>query len=185
MVSERQRAKKKWFPIVGKGEFDKIKLGESHVNSAKDLVGKHLKINLMVLTNDPKKQSASLMFKVTSVEGDTGVAEIIGYQMSTSHVRRVVRKAIRRIDDSFTAQSIDNVTFTIKPLLITRHSTNKGTASLLRKRAKEVISQSFQKMKSDEVFLQVISNRLQMDLKSDLKKIYPIAVSEIRLLQRA
>ena len=71
---KQQRAKKKWYTIVGKGDFDKVTLGESLVHSARDLIGKKLKINLMVLTNDPKKQSVSLVFSVASVDGDTGLA---------------------------------------------------------------------------------------------------------------
>ena len=74
MAGERQRIKKKWYPIVAQGEFEKTKLGESFVHAAKDLMGKHLTLNLMALTNDPKKQGVSLTFKVVRVEGDSGVA---------------------------------------------------------------------------------------------------------------
>lgn len=184
MATEKQRSKKKWYPIVAKGEFDKIMLGESLVGSSKDLMGKTLHLNLMTLTNDPKKQGVTLVFKVTSVDGDTGQAELMGYRLSTAHVKRVVRKAIRRLDDSFTLVSKDNITFVVKPLLIARYRTNKGLGTALRKRAREVFAQVFQRMKSDEIFMYAISNRLQMDVKNDLKKIYPIAVSEIRVLER-
>ena len=184
MAGEKQRAKKKWYPLIARGEFDKAHLGESLVHSPKDLIGKHLNINLMVLTNDPKKQSVTLMFKVTSVEGDAGIAELVGYHLNSSHVKRVVRKAIRRIDDSFTLKSKNNVTFTIKPMFIARYRTNKGTLTSVRKRARELLQQAFQKLNSEEIFMYAITNRMQMDLKSDLKKIYPIAVSEIRALEK-
>ena len=184
MATEKQRARKKWHDIIGKGIFDKVKLGESLVNGAKDLLGKRLKINLMVLTNDPKKQSITLVFNVVSVEGDNGIADLIGYQLSTSHVRRVVRKAVKRIDDSFMLKAKDQTLFAVKPLLIARHRTNKSTAIAIRKKTRELLQQSFQKMSGEDVFSAAIGNRLQMDLKNELKKIYPIAVSEIRILQR-
>ena len=184
MVVKRQKGKKKWFPIMAKGEFDKADLGESYVRNVDSLVGKKLKVNMMALTNDPRKQSVTLMFAVTKVENNSGVAELVGYRMSSSHVKRVVRKAVMRIDDSFVLETKDKVKFRVKPLIITRFKTNKGVCSDLRKRGKEFIGEEFLKMKSDDVFVQVMSNKLQIDLKKDLKKIYPIAICEIRVLER-
>ncbi len=182
MPTEKQRARKKWIPIFASGEFDKIKLGESYVHSAKDLLHKQLTLNLMTLTNDPKKQSVNVVFCVNHIEGDCGVADLIGYRMNMAHVRRVVRKGVGRLDDSFTLQSKDNMTFVVKPLLIARYKMKGSVATAIRKKTREHLHHVFQSLKRDGIFLSAISNKLQMDLKSELRKIYPLALSEIRVL---
>jgi ribosomal protein S3AE len=184
MVTKRQRGKKKWFTIVAEPEFGKQKLGESLVYAAEDLVGKKLHVNLMTLMNDPRKQNVTLSFAIMKVEGTTSIAYLVGYKMSSSHLKRVIRKSIRRIDDSFIVQTKDNVKFRIKPLLVTRFKTNKGIASALRKQTKETLQNLFTTMKAHDAFQQIISNKLQITLKNDLKKIYPLALTEIRVLQK-
>ena len=184
MVSEKQRSKKKWLSIVAKGEFNNVKLGESLVATPQHLLNKYLKINLMTLTNDPKKQGITVRFAVKNVDGNTGVAELVGYQMNTSHIKRLVRKAIKRIDDSFILKTKDNVSYEVKPLLIARHKTTQSVATTIRKRVRELLQNSFQNMTSEDVFMYVITNKLQMDVKNDVRKIYPLAISEIRVLKR-
>jgi ribosomal protein S3AE len=184
MVTSKQKGKKKWFPIVGKGEFDNALLGEGLGKTPQDLVGKKVSINLMVLTNDPRKQSVSLDFLVKGVEGNNAFTELVGYRISASHVKRVIRKAVRKIDDSIVVESKDKVKYRIKPLLISRFRVNKGIASVIRLRAREILEKSFKETSSKDVFIGAISNRIQMELKKDLKKISPLAVTEIRMLQK-
>jgi ribosomal protein S3AE len=121
---------------------------------------------------------------VKQVDGTTGIAELVGYQMNSSHIRRLIRKAIKRIDDSFVLKTKDNVSYAVKPLLIARHKTTQSVATTIRKRVRDLLTKSFQNMKSDEIFMHVITNKLQMDVKNDVRKVYPLAISEIRMLKR-
>lgn len=184
MAEAKQRAKKKWFQIVGKGELDKKVLGESLAVTPHTLIGKHLSLNLMALTGDPKRQSVTLDFEVVAVDGTSGVAEMVAYRISSSHIKRVVRKAITKVEDSFVVKSKDNTSFRVKPLLISRFRMTKKVSHAIRKKTRELLQHSFASASSENIFSYVISNRLQMDLKKDLKKIFPLAISEIRVLEK-
>lgn len=184
MATGRSKGKKKWFQIVGQGAFDKAPLGEGFARSAEDLVGRHVSVNLMNLMNDPRKQSVTLDFIVVKADGNVAYADAFVYRISTSHVKRIVRKAVTKIDDSFVVESKDKVKFQVKPLLIVRFKTTKGVAGAIRKQSQSFFRQEFQKLESKDIFPSVITNRTQMDLKKDIKKISPLAVSEIRVLKR-
>ena len=158
-------------------------LGESRVTSPQDLLGKSVHVNLMALTNDPRKQSFNVRFLVKSVDGDTGVADLIEYQMGRAYVRRVVRKGTSRVDDSFVVRTKDNVHCLVKPLFVTKHHVNNKIATSLRKKVRELLARRVAQTTSSELFTSVIHNQLQMDLKRELKRIYPLTTSEIRVLE--
>src|SRR3989344_1941834 len=62
-----KKVKKRWIPMVASKEFDHVVLGETYVDDPEKAVGKVVRVNLMSLTNDPKKQSKTvLMVKAKS-----------------------------------------------------------------------------------------------------------------------
>mgnify|MGYP001577689272 CR=1 FL=1 len=184
MADEQKKKKKKWHSILASPEFNNIKIGETLASESEGLVGRSITLNLMVLTNDPKKQSYNVVFRVTNLKGEEGISDLRKYYMNTSHTRRLVRKGIKKVEDSFLVQTKDDVKYQVKPLVILRFKTQKSIASAIRKTAKEHLTNLFKSIDSKDVFLSVISNKIQMDLKSLLRKIYPVNVCEIRVLEK-
>ena len=185
MVQKDTKAKKKrWFAIHASQEFGHQKIGESYVELPEQLQNKHLRVNLGFLMGDPKKQSYTVTFKVVEIKGETGVAELVGYALGPSAVKRLIRKGIGKIEDSFVVTTKDNQRFQIKPVFVTRYPTYASVRTALRKRTRELILEMFQQMEGKDVFIHIMSNKLQMDLKSQLRKIFPLAISEIRLFER-
>ena len=76
----------------------------------------------------------------------------------------------------------DDVTFRIRPLLLTRYKTHKSVLTALRKKALETIQQVVSEIESSDIYSLIISHKLQMETKNSLKKIYPIAICEIKSL---
>lgn len=179
------KGKKKWFPVVGIGDFKDSTLAQAYANTSQDLVGRHLKINLMALIGDPKKQSITLDFVITKAESNQAVAELHSYSINSAHIKRLIRKAVKRIDDSFVAASKDKITCRIKPLLIARFKTNQGVTTALRKKAKEYLKSAIEANTFEDIFSSIITNKLQMGLKKELKQIYPLGISEIRIFEKA
>ena len=60
--------KKKWFEIVAPKLFDERVIGETTALEPDKLIGKPVLINLMALTNDPRKQNVSIKFNIESVK---------------------------------------------------------------------------------------------------------------------
>ena len=84
------------------------------------------------------------------------------------------------MEESFVMTTKDGQICRIKPVLFTRHKVNNSTLTSLRKKAEEHLKQIFLQYTLSELFQFIISNKLQMELKAALKKIYPISSCEIK-----
>jgi len=177
--SEKKK-KKQWYTILASKQFQHVKLGESRAYVIQDLMGKTLKINLMTLTNNPRGQSINLHFKIKNISENNCIADIIDYKISNSHIKRLVRKASNKLEESFLVKTKDGVAFRIKPLILTRYKANKSVLTDLRKKIYEIITEFISEKDSLDIYSQVISHKLQMEVKNSIKKIYPIAICEIK-----
>ncbi len=175
-----RKKRKKWYTVIATKDFQEMHLGESLADEPKHLIGRHLHLNLMTLLNDPKKQSITVHFAVQEVRGDLGIASLVHYQLNSSYLKRLVRKTSNKIEESYAITTKDGQKCRIKPVLFTRNKVNNSTLTTVRKKAEEHLRQLFQQYTLPELFSLIISNKLQMELKSALKKIYPISSCEIK-----
>jgi small subunit ribosomal protein S3Ae len=178
--SDKKKKKKFWYPIVAPKQFQNTKLGETRAYNAEELVGKVVKSNLMTLTNDPKKQSITLSFRVQEISNNTGVTSLINYSINNAHIKRLVRKASKKLEGSFIVKTKDNKTYRIKPIILTRYKANNSVLTALRKGSEELITKYIAGLNSEDVYAQIITHKLQMETKNTLKKIYPISICEIK-----
>ncbi len=173
-------ARKEWYPILAPKMFQNAVLGESYVYEPQEMMGKGLKSNLMNLTNDIKRQNININFKVNSVENGKAFADIIGYSMINSSIKRLVRRNIEKIDMSFSVTTSDNKHLRVKPLLITRSATKGTVVAKIRRVAQEFLIKYITANTYEALINDMVSHKLQMTLKADINKIYPLRVCEIR-----
>jgi len=178
-----RRKGKKWFSIIAPKMFNNLKIGETMAYEPSQLVGRKLRVNLMTLMNDSRKQNVNINFIIDSINGENGVCKVVGYELNKAHLKRLVKKGISKIEDSFLAESKDGVKFKIKPLLITRFKLKNSVATEMRKRLKEKVKNSFKQTNWEEIIISIVQNRLQRDLKGVLKKVYPLSYFEVRVLE--
>ncbi|MCA9485408.1 MAG: hypothetical protein KC506_01025, partial [Nanoarchaeota archaeon] len=100
----------------------------------------------------------------------------------TSYIRRVMRKSADYCEDSFEAECRDSIV-RIKPLLVTRRRVSRAVLKALRDSTKKLLETYLKTRTSQEVFSELMANKLQKQMATKLKKIYPLALSEIRMLQ--
>jgi small subunit ribosomal protein S3Ae len=183
-TKEIKKKKKKWFSIYANQNFNNLKIGESLGSEIKDLIGRKINVNLSVLFNDPKKQSINGIFKIKEIKGDNAVAEIVGYELTQSHLKRTMRRSKDKIEDSFVCETKDKIKVRIKPFLLTKAQTKRSILSALKLKSREFFNDISSKLDYNDLIQSVISNRIQKDLKNNIKKIYPIILCEIRILER-
>lgn len=184
ITASEPKKKKRWIAILSSREFNNVEIGETLCVLPDEILGRKIVANLMYLTNDPKKQHVNIKFKANEIKGDKVASEMIGYELSNSYVKRAARKGRNKIDESFVVKTKDNINLKIKPLMITRHKTKGSILSELRKRTKEFISNAAQQYTYSEMIGVIVQNRLQRDLRLNLSKTYPLAVCEIRMIER-
>ena len=162
--------KKKWLQIRASKFFDNELLGDCYVASPDLLMGRTVAANLANLTGDIRQQSVTLKFIVTSMEGEAGIADVIGYQMASSAIRRVVRRGSDRLDESFVCETSDGKKVRIKPMAITKSITTSGIQRLIRKMLTSSIVKHVKKHTFDSLINEVITSKLQMAVKAEVNK---------------
>jgi len=97
-------------------------------------------------------------------------------------IRRMIRKRISYVEDSFVVPSQESMLL-IKPFIITRKRVSRAVRKTLRNKAKNWVEDYVAERKNDEIFGEVLSNRMQKPLSLALKKTYPLSLCEIRILE--
>ena len=169
------KKKKKFFeveiPLIGKVTqllaYEMSELNGRIINYdlTRQLRGKSMVLQLIVSADDKKATATPTK------------AQVLPY-----FLRRMMRKGTNYIEDSFSTNTSD-AKVTIKPFLITRRKVSRAVRKALREKARaELISYS-QAHSSEEIFNDLLSNKIQKELSLTLKKIYPLSLCEIRVFK--
>lgn len=178
------KRKKKWFALVAPPEFNNLFLGDTPAFEPENVIGRTIVVNLMTLTKDPKKQSYNVTFKIKEVKNSEAQTECIRYELPTVHIKRLVKKSKEKLDDAFQIESKDNVKAMFKPLYVTKAMVQKSKLTLLRRKTREFVTALAKEKTFSELMMMVISTELQKTLRNELKKVYPLSVCEVRMLER-
>jgi len=141
-----------------------------------NLVGRTIKIDLTRALKGKNIDSSVIIEK----ENDKLYGKFFYIKLLPSFIRRMIRKSVSYIEDSFTAESKDGKII-IKPYLLARKRIHRSVRKAIRDRAKEVILEYVKDRTNDDVFFSILSGNLQKEIAINLKKIYPLALSEIRI----
>ncbi len=174
--------RKKWFPVKARA-FNNKEIGQAMAESPEDLIGRFVTMNMMYLTNDPRKQGINVLFRIKKTEGSAGIAEVYGYNLINAMIKRLVRKRTKRIDDSFILKTKDDKYIIVKPFIVTRIRVSKATKSAIRKYTRAFFLDYFENHTYEEFYKAVLNDTLTSELKSRLYKISPILHTFIRVFK--
>ena len=169
------KRKKKFFnieiPIVNKQT-------QLRAYEISELEGKFLKYDL---TRMLKGKSMMLTSKA-KIEKDKATTIPKKTVLLPYFLRRMVRKGTDYDEDSFSAECKD-ASLKIKPFLVTRRKVSRAVKKALRNKAREELINYVKDKESYELFEEILKNQIQKPLSLKLKKIYPLALCEIRVLE--
>ena len=177
-ILKLSKKKKKWYSIVAPKEFKFKEVGESLLSEPELLIGKPIVVNLSLLTGDYRNQNYRLKLMVENVLEGKGQTEIKEYYLSNTYHKKMVSSNKEKIFDSFVVETADDIKVKIKPIIIIRNKVTQSVLSSLRLETRKVLTGKIKKMKFEDLVRNVISLKLQKELKVDLKKIYPVQVIE-------
>jgi len=175
--------KKKWFTIVTPAFLGKKPIGESYLVDAEQAFGRVVEANLMNLTGDVRNQSSSMKFEITDFKDHVLNTKIISYEMSSSTIKRFVRRKMNKVDDSFTAVTKDGITIRIKPVLLTKGNVSRSIEYRLRAELKKDLIEYINKTPYVNIFDSVLKRKIQKDLKTKLTKLHPVRSVEVRVIK--
>jgi len=174
-VKSKKVVKKSFFEVSAPLTATKIHL---YAPSMESLEGKTVKLDL---TKSLRGKNLELKLRIKK-DGDNliGVAE--SAKLISSYVRRVVRKGTDYSEDSFEAPCRD-LQVRIKPLMVTRRRVSRAVLKALREATKKHLVPHLKTRDAEEIFSEIVSNKIQKQLALKLKKIYPLALCEIRMFE--
>lgn len=171
ITKKRQKFFEVEMPIINK----KTQLRAFEVE---ELDGRYIRYDLTRLL---KGKNIILQLKV-KIKGDEAVSTPTEIVLLPSFLKRAVRKGTDYVEDSFSAECND-AQLRIKPFLITRRRVSRKVRKALREKAKEELARYTESKSSEQIFEDVLKNKLQKELSLKLKKIYPLSLCEIRMLK--
>jgi len=170
--------------IIKKKKFQSVEI--PLINSRVELVGdsiedlKDKNINLD-LTRQLKGKSVEAIVKI-KIENGKAIAYPNKIKLMPYFIKRMIRKRISYIEDSFETPSQESL-IRVKPFLITRKKVSRAVRKALRNRCKNWIEDYIAERKDNEIFNEILSNKMQRTLSLVLKKTYPLSLCEIRILE--
>jgi len=172
--------KKRWYQITATKAYNNAFLGETTVLESSKIIGKTMKVNLMNLTGDMKNQNVNVKFTVRSINESKAEAELTGYTLSPSFIKRIVRRRHSRVDSKFDLITKDSKKVVIKPMIITRNIVNRSESTALRSAALESLKKLASDQNYDDFVKSMIHYKLQLEMRKQLKKIYPLKTFEVK-----
>lgn len=164
--------KKKFFeieiPILG----DKY---EALATSIDELNNKVMKMDI---TRQLKGKSVDMIFKII-VKDHKATAVPKKLKLLPYFIRHMLHPGISYVEDSVTAETKDSIVV-IKPFMITRKKVSRAVRRTLRNSSRNWFIDYLKTKTDEEVFGEILSNQIQKPLSLKLKKIYPLAICEIR-----
>jgi ribosomal protein S3AE len=171
----KKGAKKAFFEVRAPMTSSKIHL---YATSMEELEGKIVKLDL---TRSLKGKNFELNLKVKKtpegLEGEPVSLELVG-----SYIRRMMRTGIDYVEESFVVELKDGKA-RIKPFMITRNKVSRSIRSELRNTSKKFLQEYFRARTLKEGFSEIMTNKVQKELFVKLKKVYPLALCEIRIFE--
>lgn len=174
-TKSKKNAKKTFFEVKVPLTAANVQL---YATNAEELEGKTIRLDL---TKVLRGKNFDFRLVVKNENGQlVGVPK--GLYLVSSYIIKIMRGGADYAEDSFEAECRD-VIARVKPLLITRNRVSRGVLASLRRNAREYLQSQLKTRDAKEVFSDIMSNKLQRELSFKLKKIYPLALCEIRVFE--
>lgn len=165
--------KKKFFDI----DVPLMEESISVLGSPETLAGKTIKIDL---SRKLRGKSLEAVLKIYNKNGLYALPKSLN--LMNFYIRRMMRKRISYVEDSFVGKCKD-ISVTIKPFLITRKRVSRAVRANLRKTSKEFILEYIKDKNYLDVCKELLIGQIQKDMLPKLKKIYPLSFCEIRVFE--
>ncbi|HIH14894.1 MAG: 30S ribosomal protein S3Ae [archaeon GW2011_AR17] len=172
--------KKRWYAVQAPKVFNNVVFGETLAAEPESLKGRGIKTNLGTVIRSVKKQSMEVRFKITEVQGNTCSTELVSMEILPPHVKRIVKRAKKRVDDSFVVTTKDDVKVRLKPMILVKDNVQHSLLTSLRFAAREYFVKVAQETSFNEFVNKILMGDIYKDLKVELKTIYPVSAVEMR-----
>ncbi len=133
------------------------------------------------LTRNLRGKNLELRAKIKKVSEELE-SDPISLELLPSFIRRMMRKGSDYVEDSFETECKDGVLI-VKPFMLTRKKVSRAIRNELRVATRKFLESHFKIRTIHELFSDTMANKIQRELFTKLKKIYPLSLCEIRVIE--
>ncbi len=148
------------------------------LGTAEDLNHKTIKLDL---ARKMRGKGIEVVLELFNEDG-----KLIAYpkrvELVKSSIRRMMRKRINYVEDSFDISCAD-IKARIKPFLLTRKKVSRAVRNNLRRTTKEFLIEYIKTRNFIELTAELLAGILQKEMLPKLKKVYPLSLCEIRIFE--
>ena len=176
--------KKRWYSVEAPKVLNSIIFGETPASDPDLLKGRVFNIALSVVNRAVRGNNISVSFKTVEVKGNNCITEFVGYEMAGGFIKRLVKRAKRKVDDSFVLETKDKVKFRFKPMLLIKATVQHSVQTSLRKKVRNHMAKLCKEKEYSEIVGMILQGNLQKELRSECKKIHPMLNVDVRALRK-
>jgi len=172
--------KKQWYEIISPKMFGEKPVGETLAVDAKSLIGRKVSVSLMEMSRNYSQFYIKIEMQVERVEGSKAFTRFVGHDIMRERVYRMVQRHGRRVDVIQDVTTKDGVQLRVKTvfMLIRRVGTSMKNAA--RSFTKEYVDNISKEKTFEELMDMIIRGDLQVQLRKQCSKVYPVGIVEIR-----
>jgi ribosomal protein S3AE len=179
----KKAKKKKWFPIIAPEAFQNKVIGEVLLEDASVLMNRTVKVNMMQLMGDMKKQSVNIMFKINDVKDGKAYTQAVKFEISAFSMKRLAKREKDKLSDSFVVKTADGKLVRLKSVMITNAMTNGAVLASLIKTCRAVCKEIVNKIKFEQLIIDLVTYKFQKEVREMLHKVYPLRNFDIRVME--
>jgi|GEM_PF-598519 len=178
----KKAKKKKWFPIIAPEAFQSKVIGEVLLEDASVLMHRTVKVNMMQLMGDMKKQNVNVMFKVNDVKDGKAYTQAVKFEVSAFSLKRLAKREKDKLSDSFVVKTLDGRLVRLKSVMITNAMTNGAVLASLIKTCRAVCKELVNKINFEQLIIDLVVYKFQKEVRDSLHKVYPLRNFDIKML---
>ena len=148
------------------------------LGTLEDLNKKTIKLDL---TRKLRGKGLTIKFRIFNYKNKL-IAIPNRLELVKSYIRRIMRKRVDYVEDSFKT-SCKDIRVTIKPFLITRKKVSRAVRKNLRNTTKEFLIEYLKEKTYNELCIELLDGTLSKTRLPRLKKIYPLSFCDIRVFE--
>lgn len=135
----------------------------------------------MDLSKRLRGKGLNVTFQILNKE-DNLIAYPKKMEITKAYLRRIIRTKTDNIEDSFQVDTKD-LKIVLKPFLITRKKVSRAVRKNLRNTAREFLLEYAKGKTYLEICRDLLEGSIQKDMLPKLKKVYPLAFCDIRVIE--
>ena len=187
MAARKQRDKwraKRWFTVrAPRNPWSYRNIGETLAEEDSMLEGRIYEMMQNELDGDFSKMHVKVKFRITHTVGSDAITEFIGHEVAKDHIRRQIRRARSKVDDTVDVVTEDGFYIRVKPIIITHRTAKSSQKQEMRARARDIILKAGAKSTWVRLQNSIMESTLENSIKEAVSTVHPVRAVMLRKSQ--